>query len=504
MVMTCICQVSSLMMGLVMAGFEIPVGWSAQAYKFALDPSPSQVRSLESHCGAARFVFNHMLDVVEKNMDQRAAERSYGIVESELTPAQGWSLPKLRKRWNQIKHDVAPWWAANSKEAYNSGLDALARALDNWSASRAGERAGAGVGFPRTKSKRGSKRSVRFTTGAIHVQDDRHHVVLPRLGRIRTHESTRKLARRLKAGTAKVLSATVSCHAGRWYCSFQVIVAGKVRPDHARRSPYRIVGVDVGVRDLLVVATPDGAAVDRIPAPKPLAAAQNRLRALQRRAARKHGPYDPDAQSRREPSKRWQRTQARIRKTHARIAHIRAQEIHQATTKLATRHDVVVIEQLAVKNMAGRGGWRKRGLNRALGDAALGQIRTQLEYKANWYGTKLVTAPRLFASTQICSRCGVKTKLPLRDRTYQCCNGCPPLDRDLNAAINLARLGDPNHGGTGTGTGSRPAASQRVGDGRGANHKTSPTTVVGRAGGVETSTPHLEKTGTATPQGEAA
>jgi putative transposase len=325
------------------------------------------------------------------------------------------------------------------------------------------------------------------------------------MGSIRTHESTRKLVRRLESGTARILSATVACRAGRWYCAFQVIVAGKARPAHAARSPQRAVGVDVGVRDLLVVATADGVEVDRIPAPKPLAAAQNRLGALQRRAARQRGPYDPDAQVRQQPSKRWQRTQARIGRTHRRVANIRAHELHAATTALATRHDVVVVEQLAAKNMARRGGRRKRGLNRALGDAALGRIRTQLDYKTTWYGTQLVTAPRFFPSTQLCSRCGAKTKLRLHDRTYRCRNGCPPLCRDLNAAINLARLGDPTDGGTGTGTGSSSAASVTAGDGRGANHKTSPTTTVaGTASGDETSTLHTNKTGTASPQGEAA
>ena len=63
----------------------------------------------------SRFAFNQMLDVVKKNVDQRADERSYGIAENELTPLQGWSLPKLRKTWNRIKNDVAPWWDANSK-----------------------------------------------------------------------------------------------------------------------------------------------------------------------------------------------------------------------------------------------------------------------------------------------------------------------------------------------------------------------------------------------------
>jgi putative transposase len=144
---------------------------------------------------------------------------------------------------------------------------------------------------------------------------------------------------------------------------------------------------------------------------------------------------------------------------HARVAAIRAHEIHKATTDLATRHEVIAIEQLSAKNMARRGGRRKRGLNRALGDAAVGRIGTQLGYKTTWYGTELVTAPRFFPSTQLCSQCGAKTKLRRRDRSYRCRDGCPPIDRDVNAAINLARLGDPTHGGgTRTGTGSRPPA----------------------------------------------
>jgi putative transposase len=265
--------------------------------------------------------------------------------------------------------------------------------------------------------------------------------------------------------------------------------------------------MDVGVRELLVVATPDGIEVDRIAAPKPLCRAQSRLRAAQRQAARRCGPYDHDTLTRREPSNRWQRANARVGRIHAKVAAIRAQEIHTATSRLATRHEVVGVETLAVKNMSRRGGRRKRGLNRALGDAAIARVRTQLDYKTTWYGSELVTAPRSFPSTQLCSRCGVKTKLRLRDRVYRCRNGCPEIDRDLNAAINLARLGDPTTGETGTGTGSRPAASVTAGDGRGAIQKTSPTTTaVGTAGGDEASTPHTTHpgAGTATPQGEAA
>ena len=134
-----------------MARFEVPDGWVVQAYRFALDPTPSQVGALASHAGAARFAHNHMLALLKSVMDQRAAERSYGIDEQELTPALGWSLPAVRKVWNQRKTTCAPWWAENSKEAYNTGLHALTRGLDAWSKSRAGQRAGGRSGFPASR-----------------------------------------------------------------------------------------------------------------------------------------------------------------------------------------------------------------------------------------------------------------------------------------------------------------------------------------------------------------
>jgi putative transposase len=94
-------------------------------------------------------VFNHMLAHVKAVADQRAAERSYGLAEEQLAPAQGWSLPALPKTWNQRKATSAPWWPENSKEAYNTGLDGLARGLDAWSKSRTGERKGPASGLPR-------------------------------------------------------------------------------------------------------------------------------------------------------------------------------------------------------------------------------------------------------------------------------------------------------------------------------------------------------------------
>src|SRR5438045_2592831 len=99
-----------------------------RAYRFALDPSPAQEAAPRSHCGAQRFAFNWGLARVKANLGQREAERSYGP-EELLTPAVSWSAWSLRKEFNAVKRDVAPWSAENSKEAYASGLANLAAAL---------------------------------------------------------------------------------------------------------------------------------------------------------------------------------------------------------------------------------------------------------------------------------------------------------------------------------------------------------------------------------------
>jgi putative transposase len=182
-----------------------------QAYRFALDPTPRQQGALASHVGAARFAYNWGLELVKRRLDERATGQDVEVP---------WTLRALRREWNRSKAAVAPWWADNSKEAYSSGLDALARGLRNWADSRKERRAGGRVRFPRRKRKGQGRQACRFSTGAIRVEADRHHVTLPRLGRLMTHESTRKLARRLGHGTARILAATISQQGGRWFVSF--------------------------------------------------------------------------------------------------------------------------------------------------------------------------------------------------------------------------------------------------------------------------------------------
>ncbi|MCP3801735.1 IS607 family element RNA-guided endonuclease TnpB [Allokutzneria sp. A3M-2-11 16] len=396
-----------------------------QAFRFALAPPPGQDAALRSHCGGQRYAFNWGLALVKAVLDQRRAEASYGVPDSELTPSLQWSAYSLRKLWNEAKDELAPWWRENSKEACASGLANLATALGNWNASRNGARRAPRMRFPRFKGKR-RMLSCRFTTGALGLVDhDRRHVKLPRIGVVRTHESTRKLARHVQRGTARIRSATVTYRGGRWFCSFSVEIE---RADPPPTRPASVVGVDLGITSLAVLSTGEV-----IANPRHLEVAQRELRRLQRQAARRVGP---DRRVRRQPSRRWRHTRARIAKLHTAVANARQDGLHRLTTGLARTHGTIVVEDLHVAGML-----RNRPLARQVADVGMGELRRQIEYKTGWLGGALHVADRWYPSSKTCSACGsVKAKLRLSERMFRC-DECPlVLDRDLNAARNLAKL----------------------------------------------------------------
>ena len=273
-------------------------------------------------------------------------------------------------------------------------------------------------------------------TGAIRVVDD-HHVRLPRLGQIRTKEQTTKLRELLDAGRARVLSATVSEEAGRWFVSFTCELE---RADVPATRPAAVVGVDLGVKRLAALSTGE-----LVPNPKALWRYARRTARLQRELAR-----------RQKGSRRRAQSKARLARTHARVAHVRRDALHKLTSELASNYGTVVVEDLNVAGMTaapkpvpdGAGGHAhngrraKAGLDRAILDAAPGELRRQLAYKLAWHGGTLVVADRFYPSSKTCSSCGsVKAKLSLSTRTYRCEQCGRVVDRDLNAAMNLAAYG---------------------------------------------------------------
>ena len=321
----------------------------------------------------------------------------------------------------QKKADPAlAWWGENSKCAYQEAFRDLDRALRDFIKSRNGQRKGGRLGFPRFKKRGRCRDSFRFGSGVMRCAGST--VTLPRLGTITTHESTRKLARRLGNGTARILSATVTRTAQRWFVSFTCEADRAVPGCHAR--PGSAIGIDLGVTALLTGAD-DAGNVVTVTGPKPLAASLRKLR----RASRAHSRKARGSANRR-------RHAAALARIHARVASVRADALHKATSDLAARYETVVVEDLNVAGMT-----RNRRLARAIADQGFGEVRRMLGYKTTWNGGRLVVADRWFPSTKTCSGCGaVKARLLLSERCYACAACGLVTGRDVNAARNLLHL----------------------------------------------------------------
>lgn len=377
-----------------------------ESVKVALDPSPAQERLLLSHAGAARFAYNAGLAHVK------------ACIEADAKPE--WSLYGLRRWWNSNKDTLAVsddgviWWAENSKEAYSSGLEALAKGLSNWSKSRKGARKGRHVGFPRFKSKDRATPRFAYTTGVFGlIEGDPKALKLPRIGRVHCMENVTA-----RVGDARVLRMTVSQRAGRWFAALTV-----ERDDNPMTKPPRggAVGVDLGIKTLATLS--DGTVIEN---PRCLAASERRLKRAQKALSRKV-----------KGSRRRAKARAKVARLHARVANQRLDAMHKATTWLAGTFSEICIEDLHVAGMV-----KNRRLAKAVSDASFAEFRRQLEYKTARTGAALHIVDRWYPSSKTCSKCGtVKAKLSLSERVYRCDACGLSMDRDLNAAINIRVAG---------------------------------------------------------------
>ena len=211
------------------------------------------------------------------------------------------------------------------------------------------------------------------------------------------------------------------------------------RPATGPARPDAVVGVDLGIKTLAVLSTGREFAN-----PRHCNGALRKVRHLSRTVSRRVGPYDNATKKRRDPSNRWRRASAALAKAQGRVADQRRDGLHKLTTSFAREFGTVVIEDLYA------GMVKNHRLARHISDASFGELRRQLEYKTVWSGGRTVVVDRWFCSSKTCSGCGgVKTKLDLSARMYVCTECGLVLDRDLNAARNLAARGEAMIAGSG-------------------------------------------------------
>jgi len=363
----------------------------SMAYEIRIYPNAAQRELAERTFGCCRWVYNRCLETRKAEYERTGKSPSV------------YQLQKLVTAW---KRTDATWLAEVDSHALQQAAVNLGRAFDGFFRRC---RAGGKPGYPRFKSKRDTRQSYRTNWG-ISVPDARH-IKLPKLGLVKA-----RISRPVKG---RIVSATIKrVPSGKYFCVLGVEDA-PVEEWPEARTP--VMGVDAGVKDLATRS--DGI---KIANPKALAKGERKLAREQRRLSRKQ-----------KGSKRREKQKRKVARIHERIANQRKDAIHKATTSIVRESQAVAVEDLNVRGME-----KNRHLAKSVSDASLSEMARQLEYKCAWHGRGFVKVGRFYPSSKTCSTCGhVLDELPLSVRAWTCpvC-GCRH-DRDLNAALNIAREG---------------------------------------------------------------
>lgn len=366
-----------------------------RAFKTELDLNNHQKMACLSHAGAARFAYNW-------GLERKLAARQAG----EKMPT--WI--DLSRELNKLKKTELARMYEVSKCAPQGALRDLDQAFAHFfrrvKEKKMGRRIK--VGFPRFKSKKNGAGSFHLT-GSIHVFQQA--IQLPRLGRLRLKERGY-----LPLNGAHILNATVSERGGRWFVALQV----EMEIPEPQTLDRPIAGIDLGISRMVQVS--DGTCFEN---PRALKSALTKLKRLQRTVSR-----------RQKGSANRKKAVGKLVRAHARVANIRKDALHQATTFLTKTKSAIVMEDLHVSGML-----KNHALAQAIADVSMYEFRRQLIYKGTWYGCQIWMADRFYPSTKRCSQCGqIKDRLDLAEREYHCENCGLAIDRDLNAALNLEQL----------------------------------------------------------------
>ncbi len=348
-----------------------------KSFKTKLKVNNQQKTILAKHAGVARHAYNWGLATCISDY-QETKKRPSAIT--------------LHKRLVAEVKSINPWYYQVSKCAPQQALRDLERAFKNFLTIPK-------CGFPKFKKK--GKKDSFYLEGSIKICQG-NKIKLPRIGIVKTYEIL---------PSVPVKNVRISKRADNWYISFKY----DYEPTHTAKK-RDVIGVDVGINTLATCS--DGTPFAN---PKAYQQAKKRLTRYQRRVSKK-----------KLGSKNRAKAVKRLAILHKKVSDIRADKLHQLTTWLAKNHSTIVIEDLNVSGML-----KNHKLANAIADCGFYEFKRQLTYKCEWYGSELVIADRFYPSSQICSQCGHRQKMPLSVRTYECRNCGFEADRDFNAAVNL-------------------------------------------------------------------
>ncbi len=361
-------------------------------YDYRLYPAPGQRMALAKAFGCARVVFNDAL---------RAREAAYEAGDPYLSDGE------LSARLTAVKATPERAWLSEvSAVVLQQALADLNTAYRSFFASLQGTRKGPKMGKPRFRSRKDHRQAIRFTANARFRVLPNGKLRLPKIGDVPVRWS-----RPLPSKPSSV--TVIKDQAERYFASFVVETELGQLPE-----AEPVVGIDLGLNHFAVLS--DGR---KIACPRFLRRAEKLLKRRQRDLSRKQkGSANRD------------KARVKVARAHARVTDARRDFHHQLSTALIRENQAVAVEDLAVQGLA------RTRLAKSIHDAGWAGFVAMLEYKARRYGREFDRIGRFEPTSQTCGLGGVKDgPKPLHVREWRCRACGAWLDRDINAAINVAR-----------------------------------------------------------------
>ena len=355
-----------------------------KAFKYRIYPNKSQKVLLSKTFGCIRVIWNANVESFN-SYDKDSNPKPKIIIKSDLIIDKPWlneiSAAAIQQKIRDFQEITNQFFSKTRKKK---------------------------IGRPSFKKKSGNQ-SYRLPNQKFSLKDNK--IRLEKIGWVKI-----SIDRNIP-DNSKMLSCTISMNCcGQYFVSILVDV---VIPNKGKTG--KSVGIDLGLKSFATLS--DGVVIDNI---KFFREKQSEIAKIQRHLSRKS-----------KGSNRHRKNKIKIARLYNKIANRRNNFLHNVTTSLVNNYDVICIEDLNVSGMLSN-----HKLAKAISDTSFSMFRSMLEYKCNWYGKELVVIDRFYPSSKTCSKCGWKKEdLTLSDRVFKCENCSIEIDRDLNAAINIQRVG---------------------------------------------------------------